>query len=116
MVTSLNNDEGRLFHPLADRSTTKKAHSRNITRMRFNSRRARRAVYAGLGVDAERLPTTIWRHVVQSVRDGLVMGIGERNTATAAPLGVDLPAVVIGVDLADDGDGAIVVWITCLRT
>ncbi len=35
--------------------------------------------------------------------------------ATAAPLRVHLPAVVIGVDLADDGDGAIVVWVTGLR-
>jgi hypothetical protein len=43
----------------------------------IRSRRARRAVHAGLGVDAEGLPATVGRHVVQSVCDGLVVRIGE---------------------------------------
>jgi hypothetical protein len=83
---------------------------------RTNSRRARRAVHAGLGVDAEGLPATIGRHVIQGVRNGLVVRIGERDAATAAPLRVDLPAVVISVDLADDSNRAKVVRITGLRS
>ena len=44
---------------------------------RFSSRRACRAVHAGLGVDAEGLPATVGWHVVQGVCDGLVVRIGE---------------------------------------
>ena len=58
----------------------------------------------GVGVDEEGLPATIGRHVVQSIRDGLVVRILQRGAAATASLGVDLIAVVIGEDRTDEGD------------